>query len=76
MSGYKLRPYQSRAVQKVMEHVRSSVEPCLLDAATGAGKSLIIADIARQIHKMSGASMCCVSPLAQNLSHKTVKSTS
>lgn len=71
---YTLRPYQSRAVQKVMDHVRSSVEPCLLDAATGAGKSLIIADIARQIHKMSGGKhVLCLAPSAELITQNREK---
>ncbi len=63
---YQLRPYQSRAVERVMDHVRASVEPCLIDAATGAGKSLIIADIARQIHQISGGKhILCLAPSAE-----------
>lgn len=63
---YQLRPYQSRAVARVMDHVRSSVEPCLVDAATGAGKSLIIADVARQLHRISGGKhVLCLAPSAE-----------
>ena len=63
---YTLRPYQSRAVDRVMEWIRQSIEPCLIDAATGAGKSLIIAEIARQIYDMSkGKSVLCLAPQAE-----------
>lgn len=74
MTGYQLRPYQARAVQKVMDRVRTSVEPCLLDAATGAGKSLIIADIARQIHQMSGGKhVLCLAPSAELITQNREK---
>lgn len=63
---YSLRPYQARAVSRVINHIKTSIEPCLIDAATGAGKSLIIADIARQIHKMSGGKhVLCLAPSAE-----------
>ena len=42
----KLRPYQQGAVDSIIEWVKKSFEPCLIDAATGAGKSHIIAAVA------------------------------
>lgn len=60
-----LRPYQKNAVDAVMEHVRKSVSPCLVEAATGAGKSHIIADIARQINVMTGKRVLCLAPSAE-----------
>ena len=63
--AYKLRPYQKRSVDKIMEWVRKSVEPCLLDAATGAGKSLIVADVAHQLYLASGKRVLCLAPSAE-----------
>ena len=44
---FKLRDYQQNAVDAVMNHVTKSATPCLVEAATGAGKSLLVAEIAR-----------------------------
>jgi len=49
-----LRPYQQLAHDAIVRHIRSSREPCLIEAATGAGKSHIIAELAKTIHAMSG----------------------
>ena len=47
---FKLRDdYQVPAVNAVMNHITKSTTPCLIEAATGAGKSLIIAELARLI---------------------------
>lgn len=60
-----LRPYQQEAVDAIMEWVRKSTEPCLIEAATGAGKSLLVADIARQVHEASGKRVLCLAPSAE-----------
>ncbi|MEM7165573.1 MAG: DEAD/DEAH box helicase [Planctomycetota bacterium] len=44
---YTLRPYQENAVQATLQHFRRSREPALLVLPTGAGKSLVIAELAR-----------------------------
>lgn len=46
-SPYQLRPYQTTSVQRVIQHFRYSDEPALLVLPTGAGKSLVIAELAR-----------------------------
>ena len=61
----KLRPYQQEAVDAIMSWVRTSTEPCLIEAATGAGKSLLVADIARQVHDVSGKRVLCLAPSAE-----------
>jgi len=48
-----------------MDWVRKSTEPCLIEAATGAGKSLLVADIARQVHEASGKRVLCLAPSAE-----------
>jgi len=44
---YQLRPYQSAAVQKVLAHFRESRDSACLVLPTGAGKSLVIAELCR-----------------------------
>lgn len=47
---YNLRPYQTEAVNIAVDKLRNYGKPFIVQAATGAGKSLIIADIC---HKMN-----------------------
>ena len=62
----KLRPYQQEAHDAVVSWVRKTSEPCLIDAATGSGKSHIIAAIAKTIHEMSnGKHVLCLAPSAE-----------
>ena len=49
-----LRPYQQAAVDAAVDWMRKSLAAACIEAATGAGKSHIIAEIARQIHQMTG----------------------
>ncbi|MEQ6917021.1 DEAD/DEAH box helicase [Halomonas aquatica] len=42
-----LRPYQSLAVDRVIEHFRASDDPAVVVLPTGSGKSLVIAELAR-----------------------------
>jgi DNA repair protein RadD len=61
-----LRPYQAEAHAAVMAWVRRSVDPCLIEAPTGAGKSLIIAALARDLHAISGCKhILCIAPSAE-----------
>ena len=60
-----LRPYQREAVDAIMSWVRKSTEPCLIEAATGSGKSMLVADIARQVHTTSGKRVLCLAPSAE-----------
>lgn len=48
-----LRPYQARATEATMAHVRRSVSPVLIDAAPATGKTFLAADLARQLHEIS-----------------------
>jgi DNA repair protein RadD len=59
---YTLRPYQLNAVSAAMAEIRRSLEPCLIEAATGAGKSLLVADIAIKVHRLSGKHVLCLAP--------------
>ncbi len=44
---YKLRPYQQDAVDSTLRYFRKKREPALIVLPTGAGKSLVIAELAR-----------------------------
>jgi DNA repair protein RadD len=44
---YQLRPYQSEAVQATLKHFRDENSPAVIVLPTGAGKSLVIAELAR-----------------------------
>lgn len=44
---FELRPYQKDAVRAVIEHFRRSSDPAVVVLPTGAGKSLVIAQLAR-----------------------------
>ncbi len=44
---YQLRPYQQEAVQATLQHFRQEKSPAVVVLPTGAGKSLVIAELAR-----------------------------
>jgi DNA repair protein RadD len=60
-----LRPYQQDAADAALEWMKRSAAPFVIDAATGAGKSHIIAEIARVIHGMTGKRVLCLAPSAE-----------
>lgn len=63
---YTLRDYQQESVDKAMEWCRTNTTPALLELATGAGKSLICADLARQFYnKSNGKRVLCLQPSAE-----------
>jgi len=61
----KLRGYQQRAVDASINWMKSSVDPFIIEAATGAGKSHIIAEVARLIHRKTGKRVLCLAPSAE-----------
>jgi len=58
----KLRPYQENSVNITFEHIKRNIDPCLIEAFTAAGKSLIVAELARKIHEFSGKKVLCLQP--------------
>jgi DNA repair protein RadD len=61
-----LRPYQKEASGAAISWLKQCVEPCLIEAATGSGKSLIVADIADVLLQMSGGKgVLCIVPSAK-----------
>src|SRR6056297_2995924 len=60
-----LRPYQKKAHDAAWQHIKTSRDTCLIEAATGAGKSHIIAALARTIHAHTGKRVLCLAPSAE-----------
>lgn len=48
---YKLRPYQDEAATQGVYHLQKYSKPFVIQAATGAGKSLIIAEICHRLNE-------------------------
>ena len=62
----KLRPYQERCVTSAIDFLRKSTRPIVIDAAPAAGKSYMIAAVAKEIHTMSGGKrVLCIAPSAE-----------
>lgn len=60
------RPYQKRAIDAAINWIKKNTEPCLLDLATAAGKSIIAALLGDEIIKMSkGKKVLCLCPDAR-----------
>ena len=60
---FKLRYYQQDAVDAVIAHVKKRLSPCLLDLATGAGKSLIVAELAKFFSGVAPSKkVLCIAP--------------
>jgi len=59
---FKLRPYQQAAVNATTDFISKCYDPCLLELATGAGKSLIVAEVARWIKNKSNKKVLCLAP--------------
>ena len=57
-----LRDYQQRAVDAAIGWMKKSLESCVLDLATGAGKSHIVAELARWAKNASGKKVLCLAP--------------
>jgi DNA repair protein RadD len=60
-----LRQYQQSAHDAAIAHMRKCVEPACVEAATGAGKSHIIAAIADTIHSATAKHVLCLAPSAE-----------
>lgn len=69
-----LRPYQKKACDAALSHMRTSRSPCLIDAAPAAGKSHMIAHIADRLHDMSGGKrILCLAPDAKLVAQNSEK---
>lgn len=60
-----LRDYQCHAFEAAMEYMQGNIQPCVIEAPTGAGKSHIIAAIAEQTYSISKKRILCLAPNAK-----------
>lgn len=69
-----LRQYQQNACDAAIAYMRSTISPCLIDAAPAAGKSHMIAHIADALHTMSGGKkVLCLAPNAKLVAQNSEK---
>lgn len=68
-----LRPYQQAAFEAAIEWMKRCVEPCLLELATGAGKSHIVAAIADWVNSSSGKRVLCLAPSSELVTQNHAK---
>jgi len=57
-----LRPYQQAATDAAIDWIKKSVEPCVIEAPTGAGKSHIIAELAHWVLERSNKRVLVLAP--------------
>lgn len=60
-----LRYYQQNAHDASMSWARKNIAPAIVEAATGAGKSHIIAALAESFYNLSGKHVLCTAPSAE-----------
>lgn len=64
--AYNLRWFQQDASDAAINHMTKSLDYAVIDAATGAGKSLLVADVATRMFKLSGGKrILCLAPSAE-----------
>jgi DNA repair protein RadD len=68
-----LRPYQQRAVDAAISWMLKDLRPALIEAATGAGKSHMIAAIAGDIHQRTRKRVLCLAPSAELVEQNRAK---
>lgn len=60
---FKLRYYQQEAVDAAIAHVKKRLSPALLELATGAGKSLVVSELARFFQQVAPQKIVlCIAP--------------
>lgn len=70
----KPRPFQKLAHDRVIASWKISTNPIVIEAATGAGKSVIIAMIAKTLHDISGGKrVLCLAPSAELVAQNAEK---
>lgn len=70
---YKLRDYQQEAVETAIDWLKKSKEPGLIEAYTAAGKSMIVAEIARIVTGMTGKKVLVLQPNKELLQQNAAK---
>src|SRR5690625_106241 len=70
----KPRDYQAAAYNAVVQSWKKSLAPVLVEAATGAGKSVMIALLARELNELSGGKrVLCLAPSATLVEQNAAK---
>lgn len=68
------RPYQQEAHDAVVASWRGSTAPVVIDAATGSGKSIIVALLAQTLYRLSGGKrVLCLAPGAELILQNAAK---
>jgi len=71
---FKPRDYQQNSHDAVIAWWKHTLSPCVVEAATGAGKSIIIAMLAESLHNISGGKrVLCLAPSAELVSQNSEK---
>lgn len=65
--SYTLRPYQVEAVEAAIAWMKTNTLGAVLSLSGGSGKSIIIAEVAKRMHELSGKSILCLVPNAELL---------
>lgn len=61
--SFTLRPYQENAVDAVIGHIKKRLSACLIELATGSGKSLIVAALAKYFQGVApNKRVLCIAP--------------
>lgn len=60
---FTLRPCQQESVDAVIDNIKKRLSPCLLELATGFGKSLVVSAIARYLQSVApNKRVLCIAP--------------
>lgn len=68
-----LRPYQQDAVDIAFDYVKNSVIKIVIEMATGAGKSHVIAELARRLFELTGQRTFVTAPAAELVKQNAAK---
>jgi len=68
-----LRSYQQAAHDAAIKWIKRSIEPAIIEAETGSGKSHIIAAIAKSFYELSRKYVLCTAPSAELVQQNTDK---
>ncbi|QAX92365.1 ATP-dependent DNA helicase [Pantoea phage vB_PagM_LIET2] len=71
--AFSLRPYQAEAVGCTLAHINHSMASAVIVLPTGAGKSLVVAELARLIHQRSNKPVLCLAPSAELVTQNRAK---
>lgn len=61
----KLRSYQQEAADRIITELKKNTLPIMISAATGCGKSVILAELARWFWQKTGKKVLCIAPRAE-----------